>query len=60
MKVGTLEIDDCPQVMERLPGLEPPAYLLFYQGRKLFHRPGLQQAEAIQTEIDAALSREGF
>ncbi len=58
--VGTLEISENPQVMERVPGLEPPAYLLFYQGRKLFHRPGLMQAEELQDEIDRALSREGF
>lgn len=58
--VGTLEVDDNPQTMERFPGLEPPAYLLFYQGRKLFHRPGLRQANEIQEDIDRALSREGF
>ena len=58
--VGVLDIDACPRVMERFPGLEPPAYLLFYQGRKLFHRPGLRQAGEIQDDIDRALSREGF
>lgn len=58
--VGLLDIDTCPRTMERFPGLEPPAYLLFYRGRKLFHRPGLRQAGDLQQEIDVALSREGF
>lgn len=60
VRVGTLEVDKNPMVMERLPGLEPPAYLLFYQGRKLFHRPGLRQADEIQDDIDRALAKEGF
>ncbi len=60
IKVGILDIDHNPVVMEKLPGLEPPAYLLFYEGRKLFHRPGLQQADDLQEQIDHALSREGF
>jgi hypothetical protein len=58
--VGLLDIDASPRTMERFPGLVPPAYLLFYKGRKLFHRPGLIQADDLQTEIDVALSREGF
>ncbi|MCG3134152.1 MAG: hypothetical protein HMLKMBBP_01439 [Planctomycetes bacterium] len=58
--VGMLEIDECPRTMDRFPGLEPPAYVLFYRGRKLFHRPGLIQADDLQAEIDVALSREGF
>jgi thioredoxin-like negative regulator of GroEL len=60
VQVGVLDIDDCPAVMERFPGLEPPAYLLFYKGRKLFHRPGLRQANEVQDDIDRALSHEGF
>jgi thioredoxin 1 len=60
LKVGTLHVGENPEVMERLPGFEPPAYLLFYGGRKLFHRPGLMQAEDLQEEIDRALAREGF
>lgn len=56
--VGLLEIDQCPHVMERFPGLEPPAYLLFHRGHKLFHRPGLRQANELQDDIDRALSRE--
>lgn len=60
VKVGILDIDACPQTLARFPGLEPPAYLLFYRGRKLFHRPGLRQAGDLQQEIDVALSREGF
>jgi thioredoxin 1 len=58
--VGVLEIDSCPEVMARFPGLVPPAYLLFYEGRKLFHRAGLRQADEIQDDIDRVLSREGF
>jgi thioredoxin-like negative regulator of GroEL len=58
--VGLLDIDKNPRTMERFPGLEPPAYVLFYQGRKLWHRPGLRQANDLQTDIDVALSREGF
>lgn len=58
--VGILDIETCPKTMERFPGLEPPAYLLFYRGKKLFHRPGLRQAGDLQQEIDVALSREGF
>jgi thioredoxin 1 len=58
--VGLLDIDANPRTMERFPNLVPPAYLLFYRGRKLFHRPGLVQADDLQTEIDVALSREGF
>lgn len=58
--VGLLDIDRNPRTMERFPNLEPPAYLLFYRGRKLFHRPGLRQAGDLQQEIDVALSREGF
>src|SRR5262249_47895406 len=58
--VGLLDVDRCPKTMERFPGLEPPAYLLFYRGRKLWHRPGLRQAGDLQQEIDVALSREGF
>ncbi len=58
--VGTLEIGENPGVMDHLPGLAPPAYLLFYEGRKLFHRPGLMPADELQDEIDRALSREGF
>lgn len=58
--VGLLDIDRNPKTMERFPGLEPPAYLLFYQGRKLWHRPGLRVAPDLQTDIDVALSREGF
>ena len=60
VKVGILDVDACPRTLERFPGLEPPAYLLFYRGRKLFHRPGLRQAGDLQQEIDVALSREGF
>ena len=60
IRVGLLDIDANPVTMARFPNLEPPAYLLFYRGRKLFHRPGLIQAEDLQTEIDVALSREGF
>jgi hypothetical protein len=60
VKVGLLDTESCPRTMERFPGLEPPAYLLFYRGRKLFHRPGLRQAGDLQQEIDVALSREGF
>lgn len=60
VRVGILDVDECPKTMARFPGLEPPAYLLFYRGRKLFHRPGLIQADDLQTEIDVALSREGF
>ena len=60
VRVGTLNVERCPRTMERFPGLEPPAYLLFHQGRKLFHRPGLWQAEELQQHIDLALSREGF
>jgi thioredoxin-like negative regulator of GroEL len=58
--VGLLDIDRNPKTMERFPALEPPAYLLFYQGRKLWHRPGLRQAGELQQDIDVALSREGF
>lgn len=58
--VGLLDVEACPRVMARFPGLEPPAYLLFYRGRKLFHRPGLRQSGDLQAEIDVALSREGF
>jgi thioredoxin 1 len=58
--VGLLDIDRNPKTMDRFPGLEPPAYLLFYQGRKLWHRPGLRIAGDLQTDIDVALSREGF
>ena len=58
--VGLLDIDRNPRTMERFPNLEPPAYLLFYRGHKLFHRPGLRQAGDLQQEIDVALSREGF
>jgi thioredoxin len=60
VRVGLLDIDRNPQTMARFPGLEPPAYLLFYQGRKLWHRPGLRVAGDLQEEIDVALSREGF
>jgi len=60
VRVGLLEVEECPQTMERFPGLEAPAYLLFYQGKKLFHRPGLWQADDLQRDIDVALSREGF
>ncbi len=60
MKVGYLEIHDAPGVMERFPDFVPPAYLLFFQGRKLFHRPGLWQADDLQEHIDRALAREGF
>ena len=60
VKVGLLKVDLCPRTRERFPGLEAPAYLLFYQGRKLFHRPGLWQADELQEHIDIALSREGF
>jgi thioredoxin 1 len=60
VQVGLLDIDKNPRTMERFPGLEPPAYLLFYQGRKLWHRPGLRVAGDLQGEIDVALSREGF
>ncbi len=58
--VGILDVETCPKTMERFPNLEPPAYLLFHRGRKLFHRPGLIQEGDLQTEIDIALSREGF
>jgi thioredoxin-like negative regulator of GroEL len=58
--VGLLDVDRNPRTMERFPGLVPPAYLLFYQGRKLWHRPGLRQANDLQGDIDVALSREGF
>jgi thioredoxin 1 len=60
VRVGLLDIDKNPRTMERFPGLEPPAYLLFYQGRKLWHRPGLRIAGDLQEDIDVALSREGF
>jgi thioredoxin 1 len=60
VRVGLLDIDKNPKTMERFPGLEPPAYVLFHQGRKLWHRPGLRQAGDLQTDIDVALSREGF
>lgn len=58
--VGFLDVDACPRTMERFPGFEPPAYLLFYRGQKLFHRPGLRQAGDLQQDIDVALSRVGF
>ena len=58
--VGLLDIDRNPKTMARFPNLEPPAYLLFYQGKKLCHRPGLRIAGDLQTDIDVALSREGF
>lgn len=60
VRVGLLDIDQCPRTMERFPGLEPPAYLLFYRGRKLFHRPGLRQAGDLQQDIDSALSAFGY
>ena len=60
VKVGLLHVDKSPRTMERFPGLEPPAYLLFYQGRKLFHRPGFWQAEDLQQHIDRALADVGF
>ena len=60
VRVGLLDIDKNPETMARFPGLEPPAYLLFYQGRKLWHRPGLRVAGDLQGDIDVALSREGF
>ena len=60
VRVGLLEVDRNPRTMARFPGLEPPAYLLFHRGRKLFHRPGLIQADDLQAEVDVALSREGF
>jgi thioredoxin 1 len=60
VRVGLLDIDKNPKTMERFPELEPPAYLLFYQGRKLWHRPGLRIAGDLQGDIDVALSREGF
>lgn len=60
VRVGLLDVETSPRTMERFPGLEPPAYLLFYRGRKLFHRPGLRQANDLQQDIDVALSREGF
>ena len=60
VRVGLLHTDQCPRTMERFPGLEAPAYLLFYQGKKLFHRPGLWQADDLQSLIDVTLSREGF
>ncbi len=60
VRVGLLEIHDCPETMEHFPGLEPPSYLLFYGGKKLWHRPGLWQADDLQEHIDRALSREGF
>jgi thioredoxin 1 len=58
--VGLLDIDRNPKTMERYPDLVPPAYLLFYQGRRLFHRPGLRQAGDLQQDIDVALAREGW
>ncbi len=58
--VGLLHVGDCPATMERFPGLETPAYLLFCEGRKLFHRPGLWQADDLQGHIDRALSQVGF
>ena len=60
VKVGYLDIHAAPSLMERFPDFVPPAYLLFFQGRKLFHRPGLWQAEDLQEHIDRALSREGL
>ncbi len=60
VKVGLLETTECPQTMERFPGLVAPAYVLFHQGRKLFHRAGLWQAEDLQELIDSSLAREGF
>ncbi len=60
VRVGLLDIERCPRTAARFPGLEPPAYLLFYKGQKLFHRPGLWQAEDLQEHIDAALGRVGF
>ena len=60
IRVGFLDIDKNPATMARFPGLEPPAYLLFHQGRKLWHRPGLRVAPDLQVDIDVALSREGF
>ena len=60
VKVGLLETSECPRTMERFPGLVAPAYVLFYQGRKLFHRAGLHQAEDLQELIDSTLAREGF
>ncbi len=59
VKVGLLDIDANPRVMESFPALEPPAYVLYWRGRKLFHRPGLRQAAEIQQDIDVALSRVG-
>lgn len=58
--VGLLHTDKNPATMERFPGMEPPAYLLFYRGKKLFHRPGFWQAEDLQQHIDRALSAVGF
>ena len=60
VKVGLLETSECPRTMERFPGLVAPAYVLFYEGRKLFHRAGLHQAEDLQELIDSTLAREGF
>ena len=60
IRVGLLDVSSSPRTMERFPGLEAPAYLLFYRGKKLFHRPGLWQADDLQELIDVALSREGF
>jgi hypothetical protein len=60
VKVGLLETSECPKTMERFPGLVAPAYVLFYEGRKLFHRAGLWQADDLQDLIDSSLAREGF
>ncbi len=60
VRVGLVKVDAAPQTLERFPGLEVPAYVLFHQGRKLFHRTGLWQADDLQQLIDAALAREGF
>ena len=58
--VGYLDVSASPRLMERFPDFVAPSYLLFYDGRRLFHRPGLWQADDLQEHIDRALAREGF
>lgn len=60
VRVGLFDIDRNPQTMARFPELVPPTYVLFYRGKKLWHRPGLRIAGDLQADIDVALSREGF
>ena len=53
-----LDVEACPEVMARHPHLETPAFVLYAEGRRVFHAEGVVEEADVVREMRLALERE--